>query len=157
MSHDHLFEEEQFVISQELLLILHWLMKYQEAELSKIITQAYIQGLDDKLNNPDTYHQFANSDDLQNSVIYFLTFLEQHIAHINHAQQHQPIMNPLVIQTLDRIDPKRFDYETIKSTVLATADKISNKNQHNAKNMFLKELLKQWNPKTDADQKLISN
>ena len=140
MSQDHLFEEEQFVISQELLLILHWLIKYQEAELSKIITQAYIQGFDDKVINSDAYHQLENSQDLQNSVVHFLTFLEHHIAHITHQKQHQTIMNPQVIQTLDRIDPKRFDYETIKLTVLATADKISSKNQHNAKNMFLKEL-----------------
>jgi len=157
MAHDHLFEEEQFVISQELLHILHWLLKYEEAELSRLITQAYIKGFEDKLKKQDVYHQIQHSDDIQNSVVHFLSFLEHHVTTVTTQENSKKIMHQNVIEALDHIDPKRFDYETIKSTVLATADKIKPCNQHDAKKLFLKELLKQWNPKNDKDQKATLN
>ena len=61
-------------------------------------------------------------------------------------------MHRNILKTLDQIDPKRFDYDTIKSTVMATADKIRPKNQDDAKDLFLKELLKQWNPKKEKNK-----
>ncbi len=157
MSHDNFFEEEQFVISQELLHILHWLIKYQEAELSQIVTQAYFKGFEEKIKKQDMFDQIQESTDLQNSVVEFLNFLEHQIAVLNSQENNKTIMHPNVIETLDRIDPKQFDFETIKSTVLATADKIKPKSQTDAKKMFLKELLKQWEPKTTKDQKMIMN
>lgn len=159
MSHDNFFEEEQFVISQELLHILHWLIKYQEAELSHVVTQAYLKGFEEKVKKQDMFDQIQESSDLQNSVVDFFNFLEHQIAILNNQENHKTIMNPNVIQTLDKIDPKQFDFETIKSTVLATAEKINKpKNQTDAKKMFLKELLKQWEPKKQSkDQKMILN
>jgi hypothetical protein len=157
MAHNHLFEEEQFVISQELLLVLHWLLKYEETELSRIITQASIKGFEEKLKTQDVYHQLQHSDDLQNSIVQFLSFLENHVASITTQETNKKIMHHNVVKALDHIDPKRFDYDTIKSTVLATAEKIKPRNQHNAKDLFLKELLKQWNPKKDKDQKATLN
>ena len=157
MSHDNFFEEEQFVISQELLHILHWLIKYQEAELSQIVTAAYFKGFEDKIKKQDMFDQIQESTDLQNSVVDFLNFLENHVAILNNQDSNKTIMHPNVIQTLDHIDPKQFDFETIKSTVIATADKIKPKNQTDAKKMFLKELLKQWEPKYNKDQKMVLN
>jgi hypothetical protein len=157
MSHDNFFEEEQFVISQELLHILHWLIKYQEAELSQIVTQAYFKGFEEKIKKQDMFDQIQESTDLQNSVVEFLNFLEHQIAVLNSQENNKTIMHPNVIETLDRIDPKQFDFETIKSTVLATADKIKPKSQTDAKKLFLKELLKQWEPKTTKDQKMVLN
>jgi len=157
MSHENFFEEEQFVISQELLHILHWLLKYEEAELSKLITQAYVKGFEEKLKSQDMYHQLQHSDDLQNSVVHFLSFLEHHVTTITSQENSKKIMHQNVIEALDHIDPKRFDYDTIKSTVMATADKIKPKSNTDAKQLFLKELLKQWNPKNDEDQKSLYN
>lgn len=157
MAHNHLLEEEQFVISQELLHILHWLLKYEEAALSQLIAQAYIKGFEEKLKTQDMYHQIQQADDVQNSIVHFLTYLEHHVGTVTNQENSKKIMHHNVIKALDHIDPKRFDYETIKSTVLATADKIRPKNQDLAKEMFLKELLKQWNPKKDKDQKAIQN
>jgi hypothetical protein len=157
MSHDNFFEEEQFVISQELLHILHWLIKYQEAELSQIVTQAYFKGFEEKIKKQDMFDQIQESTDLQNSVVEFLNFLEHQIAVLNSQESSKTIMHPNVIETLDHIDPKQFDFETIKSTVIATADKIRPKNQTDAKKMFLKELLKQWEPKQNKDQKMVLN
>ncbi len=157
MSNEHFFEEEQFVISPELLHILHWLMKYEEAALIDLVAQAYYKGFEEKIKKQDMYDQIQDSNDLQNSVVDFLNFLEHQISTLNNQANTKTIIHPNVIDTLDRIDPKQFDFETIKSTVLATADKIRPKNNTDARKMFLKELLKQWEPKESKDQEMVMN
>lgn len=157
MSNEHFFEEEQFVISPELLHILHWLMKYEEAALCELVAQAYYKGFEEKIKKQDMFDQIQDSTDLQNSVVDFLNFLENQVAFLNNQKHTKTIIHPNVMDALDRIDPKQFDFETIKSTVLATADKIRPKNSTDAKKMFLKELLKQWEPKVSKDQKMIMN
>ena len=157
MSNEHFFEEEQFVISPELLHILHWLMKYEESALSELVAQAYYKGFEEKIKKQDMFDQIQDSTDLQNSVVDFLNFLENQVAILNNQENTKTIIHPNVMDALDRIDPKQFDFETIKSTVLATADKIRPKNNTDAKKMFLKELLRQWEPQQSEDQKTIMN
>ena len=157
MKHDTFFEDDQFVISYELLHVLHWLLKYEETELSKLITQAFIKGFEDKIKQQDVYAKIQHSDELQNSVVNFFSFLEEHIATISNSESNKKIMDQNIIKTLDHIDPKRFDYETIKSTVLATAEKIKPESKTSPKELFLKELLRQWNPKKEKSNTTYSN
>jgi predicted P-loop ATPase len=157
MKHDTFFEDDQFVISYELLHVLHWLLKYEEAEMSRLITQAFIKGCEDKIHQQDVYAKIQHSDELQNSVVNFFSFLEEHIAAISNSENNRKIMDQNIIKALDHIDPKRFDYETIKSTVLATAEKINPKSKKNPKDLFLKELLRQWNPKKEKSNTTYSN
>ncbi len=152
MSEDTMLHEEQFVISYELLYVLHWLLKYEKTELSNLITQAFIKGYEDKLKQQDLYAQIQHTDDMQHSIVNFFNFLEQHIATMNDTQTQKTIIHKNILKALDQIDPKRFDYDTIKSTVMATADKIRPKNQDDAKDLFFKELLKQWNPKKEKNK-----
>jgi hypothetical protein len=153
MSHETMLHDEQFVISYELLYVLHWLLKYEKTELSNLITQAFIKGYEEKLKEQDLYSKIQHSDDMQNSIVNFFNFLEHQIAVMNDTQTHKTIMHQDIVKTLDKIDPERFDYDTIKSTVMATADKIKpTKNHDEAKNLFLKELLRQWNPKKEKNK-----
>lgn len=157
MKHENMLEEEQFVISYELLHILHWLLKYEEAELSKLITQSFIKGYEEKLLQQNMHEKIQHADDVQNSIVNFFNYLEHHIATIGNTENSKKIIHQNILKTLDKIDPKRFDYDTIKSTVLATADKIKPKNQDDAQQLFLKELLKQWNPKKEKNKTLLCN
>lgn len=146
------FEDDQFVISYELLHVLHWLIKYEEKEFSKLIAQAFIKGFEDKLKNQDVYEQIQSTDNLQNGVITFFSFLENQIADLSNQESSKHILHQNIIKTLNHIDPKKFDFETIKSSVLATAEKIKPKNNNQAKELFLKELLKKWNPKKEKSE-----
>lgn len=155
MSDETMLHEEQFVISYELLHLLHWLLKYEEVELSKLVTQAFVKGYEEKLKQQKLYDQMQHGDDVLNSIVDFFNFLEQHIATVSSTQHSITTIDHNIMKTLDQIDPKRFDYDTIKSTMLATADKIKPKNKNEAKDLFLKELLKQWDPKREKNKGLI--
>jgi len=155
MSNDHFFEEEeQFIISQDLLNILHCLLKFEESALSTLITKAYIKGFEEKLKKQDIYNQLQQSESVQTSIVQFFNFLEHHSTIINNQENNEKLLHKNIIKTIDQIDPKSLNYETIKSTVLATANKIkTNNHKKDAKSMFLKELLKQWDPPKDKNQK----
>ena len=155
MSDETMLHEEQFMISYELLYALHWLLKHEENELSKLIMQAYLKGYQEKLIKQEMYDEVEQPEEVVNSVVEFFNFLDHHVAMVNSTQKDKKIADHAIIKTLDKIDPERFDYETIQSTVLATADKIKPKNQNDAKNFFLKELLKQWNPKKEKNKNII--
>ena len=157
MSSKNFFEEEQFVVSPELLHILYWLMKYEEQALSDLVIQAYYKGFEEKIKKQDMYHEIQHSTELQNSIVDFFNFIEHQVKNLDDQAQSKKVIHPNIMNTLDRIDPKQFDFETIKSTVMATADKIKPKNNLDAKKMFLKELLKQWEPEESKDQKTILN
>lgn len=152
MSDEKMHHEEQFVISYELLYLLDWLLKYQEAELSQIVTQAFLKGYEEKLKQQTLYDQIQRSDNIGHSITKFLNFLENTITDVYQMQQEKKISHQNIIKTLDQIDPDIIDYETIKSTVLATADKLDLINQEEARRLFLKELLKQWNPHKEKDK-----
>jgi hypothetical protein len=151
MSDENMLHEEQFVISYELLHAIAWLLQYEEDAFAKLVTQAFVQGYQDKFRQQDIHLQMQHGDDIQNSILNLFNFLEYHVAMINNAHSGAKIMDQNIIKTLDQIDPKRFDYDTIKSTVLATADKIKPKDKDEAKRLFLKELLKQWKPKKEKN------
>ncbi|MBP7854526.1 hypothetical protein KAZ82_01155 [Candidatus Babeliales bacterium] len=155
MSDNSMLQEEQFVISYELLHVLEWLLKHQEAELSQIIAQAIIKGYEEKLQKQHLSDQIQNSDDVTQSIVKFFNFLEQNMAMMNHLEHDAKITHVNILKALDQIDPETLDYDTIKSTVLATAEKIKPKNNDEAKSLFFKELLKQWNPKKEKNKELI--
>lgn len=151
MTQEELLEQnDQFVISYELLYILHWILKYEPSALKELVYKAFAKGIDDKMSHDDIVSQVQNSEDIQNSIVDFFAILEDHVNTITEEATTKHLMHNQILQTLTHIDPKRFNSDTIKSSMMATAEKIDVKNKIEAKQHLLKELLKQWNPKKDT-------
>lgn len=150
MANKNLLEnDDQFVISYELLHILHWILKYEKKELMQLLERAFQKGSDNANNNHDMYEQIQESDKLQNSIVDFFAFLEDQVAFLSNNQSTSKMMQGKLSQTLDHIDQKAFDPSIITSSMKTTAEKISPQKKQQAKELFLKELLKQWKPKKD--------
>ncbi len=143
-------QDDQFVISYELLYIFHWILKYEQHAFKELVYRAFAQGIDDTSIRQDLASQVQNSEDMQNSIVDFFTVIEEYLRNIADEASTKNIMHNQVLKTLAHIDPKRFDPSTIKSSMVAAAEKIDVNNQSQAKEFLLKELLKQWNPKKGA-------
>lgn len=150
-----MLQGEQFVISYELLYLLHWLLKYEETELSKLINKSFIKGVQEKAQSTDALTDLQLTEDMQNSIVEFFNFMEQEISDLS-DQESTKAMNKDVMQTLDHLDPKILDLNTIKTTISKRASKKTKRDQSN-KNQFFKELLKQWKPKKEKNRKNIMN
>ncbi len=154
MKKDNLVQGEQFVISYELLYLLHWLLKYEETELSKLINKSFIKGIQEKAQQKDALSEMQLSEEMQNSIVDFFNFMEQEIADLA-DQESEKLMNKDIMNTLDHLDPKQLDFNTVKNTISKRAAKVRKKETKKAD--FLKELLRQWKPKKEKNKKALLN
>jgi len=143
---------DQFIVSYELLYILQWLMIYEKEAFAQLIHKAFIQG-SQASDDDNTYDQVEESEYLQNSIVDFFSFLEDEVETISQAESVRNIMQTNLVKTLDHIDPKLFDPAIIKASMMATAEKIHPERNHLAKDLFLKQLLKKWQPKKDKNKR----
>jgi len=149
--------DDQFIVSYELLHILQWLLTYEKEAFTDLVQQAYIQGTQNLEHNSDLYEQMEESDYLQNSVLDFFSFLEKEVGSIASAESVKHIMQKNLLKTLDHIDPKVFDPVIIRESMQLTAEKVHPKRNYQAKDLFLKELLKKWHPKKEKNKKHTLN
>jgi hypothetical protein len=147
--------DDQFIVSYELLHILQWLLTYEKEAFTQLVEQAYMQGSQSikNSNDNDFDEQTEESEYLQNSVLDFFNFLEKEVTLIANAESIKHIMQKNLLKTLDHIDPKVFDAAIIQESMQVTAEKVSLARNHQAKDYFLKALLKKWHPKKEKNKK----
>lgn len=144
--------DDQFIVSYELLYILQWLMTYEKEAFSQLIHKAFVQG-SEASDVHVTSDQHEEAEYLQSSVIDFFSFLEQEVETVAQAESMKHIMQKNLLKTLDHIDPNLFDPAIIKASMMATAEKLNPQRNHQAKDYFLKQLLKKWQPKKDKNKR----
>jgi len=148
MSRENFMDSDQFVISYELLHLLHWLVQYEPELLKELITKSFLQGIEDSLEkNKGMYAELSSSEDMHNSIVEFLNFVEMHIAEISNTDSVKQVMHKSMMPVLNRLDTQSVDYETVKSSFLTAVEegKIS-EDSTASQNQFFKELLRQWKP-----------
>src|SRR3989339_1016648 len=147
--------DDQFIVSYELLHILQWLLTYEKEAFTQLVEQAYMQGSQNinNSNDNDFDEQTEESEYLQNSVLDFFNFLEKEVTLIANAESIKHIMQKNLLKTLDHIDPKVFDPAIIQESMQVTAEKVNPERNHQAKDYFLKALLKKWHPKKEKNKK----
>ena len=124
--------DDQFIVSYELLYILQWLITYEKEAFTQLIHNAFIQGSQSSTEQ-DTCDQIEEAEYLQSSVIDFFSFLEEEEENVAQAESMKHIMQKNLLKTLDHIDPKIFDPAIIKASMMATAEKVHPQSNHQAK------------------------
>lgn len=153
MKHKTFLEnDDQFIVSYQLLYILQWLITYEKEAFSNLVHKAFIQG-SESLQEDDIYDQMEEADYLQSSVIDFFSFLEDEIENVTQAESIKLVMQKKILEMLDHIDPKLFDPAIVQASMMATAEKLNPESNHLAKDLFLKQFLKKWNPKKDKNKR----
>jgi hypothetical protein len=153
MAHKKLLEnEDQFIVSYELLYILQWLVTYERAAFAELIRKAFLKGSQDQ-NYATNLEQTEEAEYLQNSVIEFFNFLQQEVVQVSENEAMKEIIQTNLLKTLDHIDAKIFDPAIIKASMMATAEKVHPLENKQAKDYFLKQLLKKWTPKKEKNKK----
>jgi hypothetical protein len=148
MSKENFVDNDQFVISYELIHLLHWMIKYESKLLQDLITKSFLQGIEDSLEkNKGLYAQLTDSDGMHNSIVDFLNFAEKHIAAISETESVKQVMHKSMMPVMNRVDGQSVDYETVKSSFLTTVEEGKiNEDSNASQQQFFKELLRQWKP-----------
>ncbi|MBI2353003.1 hypothetical protein HYV11_02035 [Candidatus Dependentiae bacterium] len=153
MKKDILAQNDQFIISYELLHVLYWLLKYEEVELSKLINKSFNKGIQEKMQNKNAFSEMQLTEKMQNSIVDFFTFMEQEILDIADQEASKNIHKD-AIKDLDHVDPKEIDHSLIKETIVKNLAKLQNKTYNKqTRTLFLKDLLRHWKPAKKALKK----
>lgn len=148
MSKENFTDSDQFVISYELIHLLHWIIKYEPELLRDLITKSFLQGIEDSLEqNKGLYAQLTNADNMHNSIVDFLNFAENHISIMTETEAVKQVMHKSMMPVMNRCDSQIVDREVVKSSFLTAVEKGKISEDSDAsQQQFFKELLKQWKP-----------
>lgn len=137
---------EQFVLSYELLRLLQWLAQHDGDKLKKIVSKAVANGLHDSMEKIDTINEYYLVEDMQHSIVDFFELIEQYLHEAINEHVSKKAREKKLLPTIDQIDSTFCDDATVRFSV----EKATKKNDHNpnisAREQLFKELLKRWKP-----------
>lgn len=139
---------DQFVLSRELVQVMDWIVRHNPEGMRKVIEIAITKAKSErrmKKENKDFYDSYFE-DDLQDSIIDFFGLLEKTITDIENETSSESLVQKQLLPSIEHVDTSACDELTVSNCAYAAATKIKKQPEKDAKELFLKELLKQWKP-----------
>ncbi|HBL98691.1 TPA: hypothetical protein DDZ86_03555 [Candidatus Dependentiae bacterium] len=140
------FDENQLVISFELLSLINWIVKHQPETVRRLVENLLKTGLQEKLAKQRKTDLFDEMN-LQESIVEFFGLFEQSLVEATEARSiNQPSPQALAA-TIESIDSSSCDHDIIALSAQRTTRALKRNVGQDAKDLFYKELLKSWNPR----------
>lgn len=147
MNNETVFDNNQFVVSYELLQLLQWLVDYEPDTLKALISQALDDGLHEQiLNSHDTDAPAISTSELQQSVVDFFMLLEDGMQDAPDNDEETRRAHKSMIPSIDHIDTSICDETTLSTSIAQATSQIRGNTGKSAKEALCRELLKNWNP-----------
>ncbi len=137
---------EQFVLSYELLALMRWIMVHESEALKRIITRAISQGLGEYIDTSDEPLSNNDLEELQHAIGEFMAHMDCLLIESCNDRAVKCAYERNLIPTLDQLDTSSYDNSTIRSSLAVASSKIERHPEKNPKDVLYKELLKQWKP-----------
>lgn len=135
---------DQFVISYELLQLFKWLFENEQETLKKLIERALANGLDSRISQRVT--QESSQEDLQQSIIDFFALLETLLYELTSENEIKKIVEKNLMPSINQIDSKACDQSILAASVNKASSVWENNPEQNPKDILCRELLKRWKP-----------
>lgn len=137
---------DQFVLSYEVLALMRWIITYESKALKRIITRAISRGLRDSFIVPDDQIPVDNTQELQHAIVEFLELMDTLLLDVTNERAQKDALERNLMPALDQIDTSACDNSTIKSSLAIASSKLERNPQQNPKDVLYRELLKRWKP-----------
>ena len=149
MSNQRHFDDGQFIISYELLILLAWLCDNEIEGLQNLINKALASGLKDKLSLGMNVSE-TEAEVLQQTIVDFFSTLEHMLVESNQEAEIKNIMHRNMFPAIDHIDSTVCDKDTVALSVAKAVSAHERKSPRSSnkspKEVLMKELLKRWKP-----------
>jgi hypothetical protein len=138
---------QQLSLSFELILLFDWFLKEGRDTLRAVIKEAVANDISKRLENLDEEEYVAAMDQLHQTVLDFIQFLEEtmskeletSVSSVHFKNKVEPLMQAL--------DDKSIDSKTIWLSIQKTKKKfLSDAKLDSVEQELLRELLKNWKP-----------
>jgi hypothetical protein len=140
----------QLTISYELLYLMQWLLENEPERLKKLIVQALHKGLKEEMQQALKNKALATNEELQYSVVDFLTLLESLLQEAINEQALKTIAEKKLMPALDHIDGNICNSSMVQSSIEKASNRLESHPQENPQEILFKELLKNWKPDKKA-------
>ena len=134
----------QFVVSRELLKLFQWLFDHEQETLKKLITKAMSNGLQAELYQNSV--QQESSEELQQTIIDFFALLETLVLESLHEREVANVINRSLIPAIDQVDTAACDNAILAMSVAKATATHGKHSAEDLKKILCKELLKRWKP-----------
>ncbi len=140
----------QLTISYELLYLMQWLLENEPERLKKLIVQALHKGLKEEMQKAIKNKALTTNEELQYSVVDFLTLLESLLQEAINEQALKNIAEKKLMPALDHIDGNICNSSIVQSSIEKASNRLESHPQENPQEILFKELLKNWKPDKKA-------
>ncbi len=137
-------DNNQFVVSYELLQLFKWLFDHEQEALKKLVSKALRNGLHETLAYQT--EGFENPEELQQNVVDFFALLDTLLYELIHETETKKVIQRALIPALDQIDSKVCDDVTVAVTAAKVTSQLEDNPLQDPKTALCKELLKRWKP-----------
>lgn len=138
-------DNNQFIISYELLQFFKWLLENEQETLKKLMARALRNGLHEKL-----YAHLAGQEDteqdLQQNIVDFFALLEALLYDLVNENEVEKVVQRNLIPAINNIDSTACDTNTLAVSAAKATSLWENNPQKDPKDILCKELLKRWKP-----------
>jgi hypothetical protein len=141
--------ENNFVVSIELLLLVRWLLEQERESLKKLVVKSLQHGLLHELQAP---REKLDCDELQQSIIDFFNYLEDTVGTLMPQYDVDQVIQRAMIPAINHIDKQQCDQEIVDASIAKASTNLTKLPQHELKSILCKELLKQWKPQKKSPQ-----
>lgn len=145
-------------LSFELIYLMGWLLKNDQAKLKKLVAEAVEQGFIEEVDAMSDADYLLLSDQMQSTVEQFMDYLEDAITEsVQGADAHNGVCKDLA-PLLKKFDTDAVDQKTVSLAMQQTKKKLSYKKKQGdkinaiavteaeANDILFERLLKNWNP-----------
>ena|SRR3990167_1166772 len=148
--------EDQFVLSHELVQLMDWIVKYNPEGLKKVIEVARSRAYAKKItkNKRVVYDSdIYEYDELQDSIMNFFELLEKSLLEVENESISSSVIQKHLLPAMERVDVSACDELMVNDCATVAANKVKKQPSRDAEDLFLKELLKRWKPRSSIKNK----
>ncbi len=152
----------QISLSFELISLLSWLMKHEKNMLNSLVKHALDHGFAEQFDQLDASQFKGTQEELYNTVLSFLEFLESSLIKNLEVVQVDPQTKDSIMPTLQKIEGDSLDQKTLwlsmrqtKARIMKDAQKgaspeeqlpVKKTDSQKAAEILFEQIIKNWKP-----------
>lgn len=138
-------DNNQFVVSYELLQLFRWLLENEQDTLKKLIARSLQNGLNERLCSSQSCEPEIQ-EDLQQSIVDFFAVFDTLLYDAVNESEVKRVLQRNMIPAIDHIDSTMCDNSVLALSIAKATSTCENNPSEDPKDILCKELLKRWKP-----------
>lgn len=144
---DH--DNNQFVVSYELLQLFSWLLEHEQESMRKLINKVIKNGLRERIVQSKHQDDQEANDLLQQHILDLFGLLDAMVYDGIHHDEFTRLMQKNLMPAIDHVDSQTYGAtygSSLAQSIETAASAIEIHPEKDAKAILCKELLKNWKP-----------